>query len=51
MSNNLHKWIDLIFGCKQKSIDDYNVFHRFTYEGEIDFDKIKDPIERNALEV
>lgn len=31
VSKNLHKWIDLIFGVKQCSIDDNNVFHPITY--------------------
>lgn len=31
VSENLHKWIDLIFGTRQKSIEDYNVFHPVTY--------------------
>jgi factor associated with neutral sphingomyelinase activation len=31
VSQNLHKWIDLIFGIKQRSIDDNNVFHPVTY--------------------
>lgn len=48
--NNLHKWIDLIFGCKQNSIDDNNVYHPYSYEGYIDFSKITDPDERAAYE-
>lgn len=51
VSNNLHLWIDLIFGCKQRSIDDFNVFHPLTYEGSVDFEKMKDPIQRLAFEV
>lgn len=51
VSNNIHLWIDLIFGCKQRSIEDWNVFHPLTYEGSIDFDKVTDPIERVAFEV
>lgn len=31
VSKNLHKWIDLIFGIKQCSIEDNNVFHPVTY--------------------
>ena len=38
VSNNLHLWIDLIFGSKQRSFEDFNVFHPLTYEGSVDFD-------------
>ena len=40
VSNNIHLWIDLIFGCKQRSIDDFNLFHPLTYEGSVDFEKL-----------
>lgn len=43
VSSNLHKWIDLVFGCKQNSIDDNNVYHPYSYEGYIDFEKVTDP--------
>lgn len=36
VSKNLHKWIDLIFGIKQCSIEDNNVFHPVTYQGKVD---------------
>ena len=48
---NLNYWIDLIFGFKQKSFDDNNVFHPLTYEGAVDIDKILDPVERTATEL
>lgn len=51
VSNNLHLWIDLIFGCKQRSIEDFNLFHPLTYEGSLDFEKLTDPVERIAFEV
>lgn len=51
VSNNIHLWIDLIFGCKQRSIEDFNVFHPLTYEGSVDFEKLMDPVERVAFEV
>lgn len=44
---NLHKWIDLIFGCKQRgqaAIDADNVFSHTSYEGAVDLDKIDDPV-------
>ena len=47
MSENLHKWIDLIFGYKQRgqeAIKAFNLFHPFTYEGMVDIENIKDPI-------
>jgi len=46
VSNHLHKWIDLIFGCHQNSLDHFNVFHPMTYEGSVNLDKILDPIQR-----
>ncbi|KAJ3272044.1 hypothetical protein HDV01_005996 [Terramyces sp. JEL0728] len=51
VSNNLHKWIDLIFGCKQQGEEaakSLNVFHYLSYEGAVDIDKIEDPIEKQA---
>eukprot|EP00347_Sterkiella_histriomuscorum_P003989 403362173 len=51
VSNHLHLWIDLIFGCKQRSIDDFNLFHPLTYEGSVDFEKLTDPVQRIAFEV
>ena len=51
VSNHLHLWIDLIFGHKQRSLEDFNLFHPLTYEGSIDFQKLEDPVERNAFEV
>ena len=51
VSNHLHLWIDLIFGHKQRSIEDFNLFHPVTYEGSIDFERMEDPVERIAFEV
>ena len=51
VSENLHLWIDLIFGSKQCSIEDFNVFHPVTYQGRIDLEQLSDPVQRAALEV
>ena len=53
VSNNLHAWIDLIFGYKQKgdeAIKANNLFHRLSYEGAVDLDKIEDSMERKGAE-
>lgn len=50
VSKNLNKWIDLIWGCKQRSFEDDNLFHPLTYEGTVDLENIFDPLERFATE-
>lgn len=40
VSQNLHHWIDLIFGAKQQgelALKACNLFHPYTYEGKPDF--------------
>ena len=52
VSNNLHKWIDLIFGYKQRgqeAIKANNLFYHLTYEGMVDIETVKDPIQKMAL--
>eukprot|EP00040_Diaphanoeca_grandis_P037255 m.241726 g.241726 ORF g.241726 m.241726 type:complete len:2347 (-) comp33782_c0_seq1:119-7159(-) len=46
VSANLHKWIDLIFGVKQRgkaAEEAFNVFYYLSYEGGCDLDAIDDP--------
>ncbi len=51
VSRNLHKWIDLVFGYRQKgeaALEAVNVFHHLSYQGAKDLDSISDPVERLA---
>ncbi|KAB8754750.1 hypothetical protein FH972_026541 [Carpinus fangiana] len=51
VSQNLHGWIDLIFGFKQRgeaALEATNVFHYLTYEGAKNIDDIKDEHDRIA---
>ncbi|CAD6242733.1 GSCOCG00009552001-RA-CDS [Cotesia congregata] len=54
VSENLHHWIDLIFGYKQRGAEAEkanNVFFHLCYEGAVDLDTIQDINDRHALEV
>ncbi|KAI9676047.1 MAG: hypothetical protein M1817_000790 [Caeruleum heppii] len=51
VSQQLHQWIDLVFGFKQQgeaAIEATNVFHHLSYRGAKDLDTIEDPVERLA---
>lgn len=54
VSKNLHHWIDLIFGYKQRGEEARkanNLFYHLCYEGAVDLDNINDLAKRHALEV
>lgn len=54
VSKNLHNWIDLIFGYKQRGPEAGkadNVFYHLCYEGCVDMDTIVNLEDRYALEV
>jgi hypothetical protein len=51
VSKNLHQWIDLIFGYKQRgqeAVKALNTFVHVTYEGEVDLDSMTDPVQRES---
>ncbi len=50
VSSQLHQWIDLIFGCRQRDKASDNVFYPLTYQGNVDVAAMEDEQLRASFE-
>ncbi|KAH6788519.1 binding protein [Perilla frutescens var. frutescens] len=53
VSSNIHNWIDLVFGYKQRgkpAVEAANIFYYLTYEGAVNLDNMEDDLQRSAIE-
>ena len=51
MSCQLHQWVDLVFGYKQRGPEAaraLNLFHHLSYQGSVTLDTINDPTLREV---
>jgi hypothetical protein len=54
VSQYLHRWVDLIFGYKQRgpeAVKAHNIFYYLTYEGAVQLEQIRDVAMRKATEL
>ncbi len=51
VSRQLHLWIDLIFGCRQRDKASDNVFYPLTYQGNVDVARMEDDELRQSIEL